>query len=455
MNPILQINISKHCAVEKRYIIDWVLGEVLGLKYIIEESEIQSSTEIIRGNKILSICSFLFDKLDSSWGSEIILEDLNWKTDNINILGTFESISIFTPKDRQRRDSNIHIPYDILGSIFWFLSRYEEILTDDNDKHDRFKLTNALNGQNGMIMRPFVNEYIDILWKCISRLWPDLIRKNREFTIYPSHDIDHPSFYWHKGLVDIFKSCAKDLIVFKNAVKATEKFINWMKYSLALPSNDVYDNCDWIMDQSEKRGLISSFYYIPIQTHAFDPFMPLEHRIVQNQLKSILKRGHIIGYHPGYESYQSKQVMNEGLAKLKSTLKSIEPNAKIIGGRQHVLRYRTSITERILDDLGHVYDSTLGYAEHIGFRCGTCYEYPMYDLINRKKLRIRQRPLLLMDVSLISNRYMSLNYEDAYNEASKIVFECKKYNGDFTILWHNSELDTNEKTDLYLSILDA
>ena len=53
------------------------------------------------------------------------------------------------------------------------------------------------------------------------------------------------------------------------------------------------------------------------------------------------------------------------------------------GGRQHYLRWEAPTTWRAWEEAGLDYDSTLTFADHAGFRCGVCFEYPVYDILLR------------------------------------------------------------------------
>ena len=87
-------------------------------------------------------------------------------------------------------------------------------------------------------------------------------------------------------------------------------------------------------------------------------------------------------------------------------------------------------------------DSTMGYSEVPGFRCGTCYDFPVFNILTRKRLKLREMPLLLMERSL--THYMSLEPDIAKAEAEKIFREVEKYRGNFVFLWHNSTLFSEE-----------
>ena len=58
------------------------------------------------------------------------------------------------------------------------LSRYEEAILKGRDKHDRFPSWISVADKGNFLERPIVNEYLEILWSCLSSLWNDLKRKN-------------------------------------------------------------------------------------------------------------------------------------------------------------------------------------------------------------------------------------------------------------------------------------
>ena len=67
------------------------------------------------------------------------------------------------------------------------------------------------------------------------------------------------------------------------------------------------------------------------------------------------------------------------------------------GGRQHYLRWENPETWRACEDAGLAHDSTLGFSAGSGFRTGACVDHPVFDLRARRALRLRERPLVVMD----------------------------------------------------------
>ena len=83
------------------------------------------------------------------------------------------------------------------------------------------------------------------------------------------------------------------------------------------------------------------------------------------------------------------------------------------GGRQHYLRFAVPETWRHYASAGLSYDATLAHADQPGFRCGTCYDFPVYDLEQRCPLPLRERPLTVMELTLLDGEYLGLAAEQA------------------------------------------
>lgn len=80
----------------------------------------------------------------------------------------------------------------------------------------------------------------------------------------------------------------------------------------------------------------------------------------------------------------------------------------------------------------------------------------MFDILNRKKLFIKQRPLIVMECSVIDDSYMGLGYsEEAQETMKELKQKCFKYNGNFSLLWHNSHFKNIEDRKMFEEIVNA
>lgn len=160
---------------------------------------------------------------------------------------------------------------------------------------------------------------------------------------------------------------------------------------------------------------------------------------MRDLLRRIHRRGHEIGLHPSYSTFRDAAALKGEADRLKRVcaLEGIEQDQW--GGRMHYLRWEQPTTMRSWNDAGMSYDSTLGYADHAGFRCGTCHEYPAYDVQQQEQLNLRIRPLIAMECSVIDEAYMGLgDGQEAEEVFLNLKEACRQVKGDFNLLWHNS-----------------
>ena len=78
----------------------------------------------------------------------------------------------------------------------------------------------------------------------------------------------------------------------------------------------------------------------------------------------------------------------------------------------------------------------------------------MFDLTERKKLNILQKPLLIMEDSLLGKEYMAMeDQKKIIDQIMPLKDGVDYFGGEFTLLWHNSSLNSKYLRDLYVSIL--
>jgi hypothetical protein len=85
--------------------------------------------------------------------------------------------------------------------------------------------------------------------------------------------------------------------------------------------------------------------------------------------------------------------------------------------------------------VGLSYDASLGFPEHIGFRCGTAREFPVFDPTRSRQLRLRERPLVAMDVTMTD--YMGLGPEECLATLENLWSSIRQLGGTLEVLIHN------------------
>lgn len=364
------------------------------------------------------------------------------------------NIAFLPEKAIVKSDGGYIIHYDILGLAYWMLNRIEEIGRTDLDDHQRFPATSSHAYKHNYLERPVVDEWLHILGQVIQKTWPDLELKKHQFKMRVSHDVDTPIMYGFKSWKKIIRILGGHILKRKDLSSFFQTISLKVRAKNKLPSNDPYNTFDWIMDLSEKNGLISSFYFISGGSSEKDADYKIEDPRIRKLLRRIHDRGHEIGLHPSYNTFQNPDLIKKEANSLFSVCKEEGITQPQWGGRMHYLRWEHPTTLQAWEEAHLSYDSTLGYADRPGFRCGTCFEYQAFNPLTDKILNLRIRPLIVMECSIIDSLYLNLGTEikalDKFLSLKKI---CEKTNGQFTLLWHNSSFTQLNTKKLYHSII--
>jgi peptidoglycan/xylan/chitin deacetylase (PgdA/CDA1 family) len=457
----VQIYLPNSCGAESKWTCSVLFGDLLGVDFHIQEHSPERVMIAYQGCTV-EVPWIFFARASSTWLGYNTLPTLPLASWDVGASGLTVPLVdeplpvLFGKPELEITERTIRLGIDIFGTAFFMLSRYEESVLQDRDNHDRFPASASLAYRAGFLNRPILDEYVEVLWAVMHRLWPALTRKARRPRILVSCDLDSPYVCGNISAIGLIKRLGGDLL--KRRSLRTAK--HTLSISLHRQTGDFSRDphlkaIDWIMDLSEKAGNRVAFYFMASRTNpTLDGCYNLAEPVIRDLMRRISVRGHEIGLHPSYNSYLDMSQTSREANFLRQAMEEEGIHQDIIGSRQHYLRWQTPETAQNLEAAGIGYDSTLSFADRPGFRCGTCHEYPMYDLKERRALKLRQRPLILMECSVIAQRYMGMGYSDAALELMKSYKQtCKRYGGNFTLLWHNSHLTTEHDKRFYLELI--
>lgn len=353
---------------------------------------------------------------------------------------------------------DVSLDVDIIGSAYWSMARIEELIPGRRDGHDRYSAFQSHAFRNNYLDIPYIDEYVDLLREIILQIWPGLKLNNSEnFRQFISHDVDDPYLFKYMSSAKAMRLIAANAIKGKTALKGLMWAAGLGLSRMNIELEDPCNTFDWLMKRSENLGVKSSFYFIASdQSSYLDANYDICDKKIIDLMRRIEKRGHEIGIHPGYHAYQKASILENQLLKLKMALQYAEIEVESVGGRMHFLRWDSRTTPRILASAGLKYDSTLGFADQPGFRCGTSHPFPYFDTINEVTTKLILRPLVAMESTIIARRYMNLGItENAFSVFRNLKSRCRKVRGEFSLLWHNSSLFSQAERDLYEEVLKA
>lgn len=461
---MITISVQQSHLPEKKYILGTLLTNFLGLDFELKIHD-EPTIKLTKNGKTLTFPDQLLSLNEALWLTSASLpqEPLPFwdcgqlpfpvhplANNNLPVLyGLSPSCEHFFSKD----DKQIYLGLDILGSCFFMLTAYEEHVKKDRDPHGRFPHELSLAYRNNFLERPLVNEYLEVLWACLKALWPELKRRNRSFRLRLTHDVDIPFRYAFSS----WKNMAKEMV--KTAINRQYKEcmrqpLNY--YSVKVHQNakrDPFNNFSFLMTLAEKANIQAQFYFLLENKQKINANYDIKHPFMQNLMKEIHLRGHYIGLHGSYFSFNNEAILAKEFSELKKACEFNGIEQTQWENRQHYLRWEADTTPGLLADIAISHDSTVGFAAHPGFRAGTCYDYHLFDLNQRTQLPIIERPLIAMDASLLF--YLKLNHEKTYEKVNALKQLCKNFSGNFTLLWHNSNLQRPQDKELYQACINT
>ncbi|MFT5859868.1 MAG: hypothetical protein ACI865_001974 [Flavobacteriaceae bacterium] len=309
---------------------------------------------------------------------------------------------------------------DPLASIFYHLTRYEEYLTHKKDEHGRFPMSESKIPDNWLEKTMCDRWAEEVLKFCGVNL-----KKSWGTTIIPTFDIDNAYAYKLKT------GSRKVLSVLKDISKV-DIFRIKERSSVQKGDKDPYDTYSLIR-KINKRFSATRVFWLVGEKGMYDRNISIKNRDHRQLIRNMKSSGITIGLHPTYGSF------NEGrtIAMEKSKLEVIVFE-QVTNSRQHYLRFSLPRTYRILEKIGFKDEYSMGFAERVGFRCGTARAHLWFNLEKNKVSRLTVHPFAYMDGTL--REYMNLSIDESKSKISDLYDEVKRYGGDFVFIWHNETI---------------
>ncbi|TGE29040.1 DUF7033 domain-containing protein [Hymenobacter metallicola] len=325
-------------------------------------------------------------------------------------------------------DNRALIGADIISAAFYLLSGWQEFFSDERDRHGRFPYAASVQHRYGFVDVPVVNYYFDILKTAVEhttgavlqpRRWPN----DTPWAAFITHDIDNLYSAW------------------KNPAKAALQGRDWLGLGRQVWQHftqpDAWDNLALVRQTVADYGAKSTFFILP------------EHRPGANGTPNadyaVEKVWARIG--PAIGEAEVGLHGSIGRAREGSNLKAEEHRLQrcsqgpVKGIRFHYLGWEPRITPGIVHTLDFDYDTTLGFAEHFGFRHSYCLPFHLFDFTAGRAYDFLEIPLNVMDATLFHPHYLQLAPNQVLPALQPMLEEIERFGGVCTVLWHNENFD--------------
>lgn len=324
---------------------------------------------------------------------------------------------------------------DLLTSILLTLCRAEEREAKLTDLHGRFRASEGIAARNGFLNRPIVDEYGLVFQRVLQAQVPGWTPPLKAVRVKLSHDIDEI------GIPFSFRSAVGHIVLRRSLWSGVRDFL-----SVANDADPGYlDAVERICGLGLERGLRPALYWQSAGTTPFDTGYELHHPKIVRLIRWAMERGLEQGVHPGYKTFRSRVLLQEEVQRIKTAL-----GREKLGGRQHYLRWCPE-TWSDWESCGLAYDSSVGFVDQAGFRCGTCVPYLPWLLEADRCADLIEIPLIASDGTLVN--HMGLGVEASREVVQDLLEKCRNAGGVFTLLWHNTGIFPPCR-DHYLPLLE-
>ena len=422
---MIKIFISPEHSPEKGYALQVLFNELLGLPiWVSLDSGMEHyRIELPNGNNIIIEDAF-FGQRDENLPYSA--QELPLKVPFVRY-GDITTPVLFGHAGYTETPQEIRFSADWVAAAFFMLTRWEEAVVSERDQYGRFPAKASLAFKNNFLQYPVVHQWAEILWAAMLKLGlPEGVKRQRKSTFVLSCDVDHPRLWWQpwQRIRTVLGAFSR-----KNTLYELKY---WAKNDFFL-KKDPFDTFDELMEMA--GGEQVQFNFLSDRPRHFDCWYDLQHPFVLQLLQKIHQKGHTIGFHPSREAATDRHRFEAEL----TALRNIAPGP-VTTGRHHYLCFESPDTWQMWEDFGLKMDSTVGYSDMPGFRTGMCVAYGLFNFKTRQQLGLVEQPLVAMDMTFTG--YLKNDPLETIEKLQYLRDQTLIYNGQFTLLWHNSSIHT-------------
>ncbi len=316
--------------------------------------------------------------------------------------------------------------FDIFETIFFHISRYEEVHAHASDINQAGWLKETEH-----ILIQYKIQDIPVVDHLVRAFFNEVLQEHIDIssTYSLSHDIDiltrfQPAFKFYRSLLAT--------MFYRRGIQQLNESIRYYKEMKSKNLPDPYYNFEALL--SQELNVVSRVIYFMVGGNSkYDNKYKITDEKVDEIASLARNNAYQIGLHTSYNTMFDIDRFRSEKKRLENRL-----DIQVRHNRQHWLRWDWDKTPFILEELSIETDSSMGYNSHLGFRCGTGFPYKMYNFIKEARFSWTELPMSFMESSAIHNSKL------AHNDIEEIMVDFiqkNKNNTHVEMNFHNSNFD--------------
>ncbi len=279
----------------------------------------------------------------------------------------------------------------------------------------------------GLLEEPWVDRWMFRLLGLLPRLRDAVDALPGSARLWLTHDLDNLAKWRLRSVAGQILRTPVQLAKRRFAPLAQA----WSEIAVrGLTGRDPYDVMDRVIAMEKGQGRRSANFFLANgRDHLFHRY-DLEKPRFRKVMLRCLKQGMDVGLHGQVHFISDAKGIEAEKAKLER-LSGVPAHLN----RQHYLRWDPAATFAGLDAAGIAVDSTLGYNDSPGFRCGTAFPFLWFDCASGKATRLLEVPLILAEFQFYDPQ--AFDAEAVRRTMEKILEAAVRQGGVATVLFHN------------------
>lgn len=321
---------------------------------------------------------------------------------------------------------------DWLAEIFEWVSCADEYSIQRRDHVGRIDFRDSYAGRHHLdvgvpyaaVAMRFLHE---ALCKCHAGypLEPEFGIAGDTHFVVNTHDVDILPAGYFRSLQRLGKYALISLLVFKSAKNAAAQAGKAL--AMAAGGANPLDQTPNLIRKESQEGVGASYFFIARHAHRRDANYRIDDEAVTGLMRSIELQGMEVALHGSYTSLDHPAGLDSEFRLLRE--QEFQPR----GNRQHWLRFTLDRLIPAVEQVGALYDTSLGW-DCIGFRAGACFAFPPYNFACERAAIFLEIPLAIMEQGLVTGGRPENEW---YEDVTRVLFNSRRYGwGGISLLWH-------------------